>query len=218
MTTGRIKGPLNKRVDVRGLHWFIFIICLFKYHKNKCVLWAALRGQRAQCEESGRGSWARTSSPYNPGLLKSCDSFVWGKADHLSSYSLNMFRAVSILLFLSNCVTLMNVNNNDKQFCIKCFFWHNMGNWNHKVPYQTWTPISLAITCVRQRERVSRTGRKTAVHMCWCIMLIHLFIAGKLVFGGLWINSFGFMLNPKPMDPNGRLQKTLKAPVCTLNW
>lgn len=39
-------------------HWFIFVICLFKYRKNKCVLWRGLvllLAQRNQCAER-RGS------------------------------------------------------------------------------------------------------------------------------------------------------------------
>lgn len=55
------EGPLNIRVDVWGLHWFIFIICLLKYHKNKWMLWVPLWGQRGQCEERSHSSWVCTS-------------------------------------------------------------------------------------------------------------------------------------------------------------
>jgi len=75
------EGPLNIRVDVWGLNWFIFIICLLKYHKNKWMLWVPLWGQRGQCEERSHSSWVCTSCrPLNhfssPDLFIFSSSFI----------------------------------------------------------------------------------------------------------------------------------------------
>ena len=44
-------------------HWFIFVICLFKYRKNKCMLWLGLVllwAQRNQCAEGEKAAESRS--------------------------------------------------------------------------------------------------------------------------------------------------------------
>lgn len=83
------EGPLNIRVDVWGLHWFIFIICLLKYHKNKWMLWVPLWGQRGQCEERSHSSWVCTSClPLN--RFSSPDLFIFSSSCQIN-WSIKFF-------------------------------------------------------------------------------------------------------------------------------
>lgn len=124
----------------------------------------------------------------------------WSHVMALFEEKYGTFKFKYITLYFFICVTQLEkskkIKRNDDRFfmdelvSIKCLVWQNTGLWNglnatysitHASSQSHW-PSPL---CVKRR------GRKTAVHMCWCIMLIHLFIASKqrwLVFSGLWIN------------------------------
>lgn len=84
------EGPLNIHVDIWGLHWFIFIICLLKYHKNKWMLWVPLWGQRGQCEERSHSSWVCTSClPLNH--FSTPDPFIFFSSSCHISWAVKLF-------------------------------------------------------------------------------------------------------------------------------